>query len=93
MTEVSDTELPPSAGKIPKRDILIEIFDRVTLLSDEINDPDGLLAVRLAQVEMRAVARHEELKRFMNTVLDEILDVRSRVDVLEDAQPNRITVQ
>lgn len=95
MSSHTDTERLPDAPLIPERDILVEIFDRVTLLSDEINDPDGILAVSLRLAEATAVERHRELKTMMEKVLNEVFDVRARVDVLEEESEhdNRITVQ
>lgn len=84
MSEHTDTERLPLAGKLPEKDILVEIFDRITLLSDELNDPDGLLCVKLAAVEKRAAERHEEIKAMFQRALDEVLDVRARQDDVED---------
>lgn len=72
---------------------IIEISERIATLSDELNDPNGLLSVSLANSDRKADERHEELKRFMRDIMNEIIEVRSRVDVLESNEPERITVQ
>lgn len=84
MTEPVDTETIPVSGGIPKGDILLEIFERVGFLSDELNDPHGVLSVSLDAIRSEANDRHNEIRSLMIRVLDEVLEVRSRVEFLEE---------
>lgn len=78
-----DTVRLPLAGKLPTNDILVEIFDRVGCLSDELNDPDGLLSRRLAGAADVATTRHVQMMAAMKRVLDEILLVKGDVDKIK----------
>jgi hypothetical protein len=83
MTEHTDTERTSKENRVPDRDLLVEIFDRVNLLSDEINDPDGLLSRQLEGSEQKATRRHVQVMAVMKKVLGEILVVKAEVAAVQ----------
>lgn len=82
---MNDTERLPLPPQLPESDILIEIFGRITDLSDELNDPDGLLSNRLAAVEQKADERHDQQMIILKHILNEVMAIKGR---LFDAEEN-----
>ena len=85
---MSDTEIDvgrfPHDPALPKGDVLIDIFSRLTDMSDALHDPDGMLQVRLKAQEDMHTRRHIAQMAVLRKILSEVLDIKSRLDGVED---------
>ena len=82
-TLVDATNLPRDPN-LPKGDILIDIFSRLSSLSDELHHPDGLLNVQLRAQNDIATRRHMIEMNILRKILAEVLEIKSRMDAVEE---------
>jgi hypothetical protein len=81
---IIDTERFPHDPTLPKGDILIDIFTRLSDLSDALHDPDGMLQTRLAAQDNMATRRYMAHTNILRKILAEVLEIKSRMDAVED---------
>lgn len=79
-----DTERLPHDPNLPKGDILIDIFGRITDMSDALHDPDGLLQTRLRDQDNKTTQRHQAVMNVLGKILNEVLEVKARLDLVEE---------
>lgn len=91
-----DTDRLPHDPKMPKGDILLELFSRITSMSDALHDPDGLLQTTLRAHKQETVTNHNQQISILRDILNEVLEIKHRLGAVEDAVENheaRLTLE
>lgn len=81
---VIDEPRMPHDPALPKGDILIDLFSRISSMSDALHDPDGLLQTVLRDQERKASLRHMAQMNVLRKILAEVLEVKARLDTVEE---------
>jgi hypothetical protein len=81
---VVDQERFPHDPLLPKGDVLIDIFSRLSSMSDALHDPDGLLQTVLREQDRKNSLRHMAMMNMLRKVLDEILEVKSQLETAKE---------
>ena len=81
---VIDTDRLPHDPKLPNGDVLIDIFSRITSMSDELHDPDGLLQTVLRDQEVKSINRNNDQMKILHKILAEVLEVKAQLENVQD---------
>ncbi len=86
---VLDPDQFPVDPKMPKTDILLDIFSRITAMSDAIHHPQGTLQLRLqAQMNiLRQILNEVNVIKAHLTEVDETVDVHGAQLTLLNRHP------
>lgn len=84
----NDTELDPDQFPMdplmPKTDILIDIFSRITAMSDAIHHPQGTLQLRLHAQEELATRRNIAQMNILRNILSEVLAIKAHLTEVDE---------
>ena len=82
---VLDPDQFPVDPKMPKTDILLDIFSRITAMSDAIHHPQGTLQLRLQAQEDIAMRRNMAQMNILRNILDEVLAIKAHLTEVDEA--------
>ncbi len=81
---VLDPDQFPMDPKMPNGDILLDIFSRITAMSDAIHHPQGTLQIRLQAQEDLAIRRNMAQMTILRKILAEVMDIKAHLTEVDE---------
>lgn len=81
---ILDPDHFPHDAKMPKTDILLDIFRRLTDMSDAIHHPQGTLQLRLQAQEEMNNRRNAAQMSILSKILAEVMAIKAHLTDVED---------
>ena len=77
-TLLDPDQFPPDP-KMPRTEVLLDIFSRIKDMSDAIHHPQGSLQLRMQAQEQLAERRNAAQMTMLKSILDEVLKIKAHL--------------